>query len=234
MPESVDERKGLYMNSDNNQPRAVLWDMDGTLIDSMPYHWEAWDDVLAPLGIHFSVESFRPTIGWRNEEIVRDFLKLDRPAAEIERILLSKEERYRSILRERGLPLLPGVERWLIELRRDGWRHAIVTSAPRLNVEATVFATQLAQLVDTIVCAEDVERGKPFPDPFLLAADRLNVRPDRCIVVEDAPAGLEGARRAGMKSIGVLTTHRELDAGCVVTTLEELTDKDFENLVKNE
>ena len=72
------------MNSSNNQPRAVLWDLDGTLIDSMAYHWEAWNDVLQPLGYHFSVESFAPTIGLRNEDIVRDFLKIDRPQSDID------------------------------------------------------------------------------------------------------------------------------------------------------
>lgn len=223
------------MNSSDNQTRsaarAVLWDLDGTLIDSMPYHWKAWNDVLAPLGFHFTAEEFVPTMGLRNHEILRDFLKLDWPAAEIEQIMLAKEERYRSIMRERGLPLLPGVERWLIDLRRDGWRHAIVTSAPRGNVEATVCATHLDRLVDTIVCADDVTRGKPFPEPFLLAADRLSVDPARCIVVEDAPAGLDGGRRAGMKSIGVLTTHAALEADCVVRSLTDLDRTVFETLI---
>jgi beta-phosphoglucomutase family hydrolase len=224
------------MNSGNNQTyatRAVLWDLDGTLIDSMPYHWEAWNDVLQPLGYHFSVEHFKPTIGLRNEEIVRDFLKLDRPAAEIEQIVLSKEERYRSILRERGLPLLPGVEHWLMTLRAGGWRHAIVTSAPRLNVEATVFATHLDRAMDTIVCAEDVINGKPHPEPFLLAADRLGVAPAHCIVVEDAPAGLNGARAAGMKSIGVLTTHATLEADCVVSSLADLAENAFDHVLRS-
>jgi len=219
------------MNSSNNQTQAVLWDLDGTLIDSMPYHWEAWNDVLQPLGYHFSVESFLPTIGLRNEEIVRDFLKIDRPTAEIEQIVLAKEVRYRSILRERGLPLLPGVEHWLKTLRVDGWQHAIVTSAPRLNVEATMFATHLDQLVDTIVCAEDVINGKPHPEPFLLAADRLGAAPAHCIVVEDAPAGLNGARAAGMKTIGVLTTHAALEANEVVKSLADLAEDAFDHVL---
>lgn len=219
------------MNSSNNQTQAVLWDLDGTLIDSMPYHWEAWNDVLQPLGYHFSVESFLPTIGLRNEEIVRDFLKIDRPTAEIEQIVLDKEVRYRSILRERGLPLLPGVEHWLKTLRADGWQHAIVTSAPRLNVEATMFATHLDQLVDTIVCAEDVINGKPHPEPFLLAADRLGAAPAHCIVVEDAPAGLNGARAAGMKTIGVLTTHAALEANEVVKSLVDLAEDAFDHVL---
>src|SRR5512147_735682 len=161
------------MNSSNNQPRrlarAVLWDLDGTLIDSMPYHWEAWNETLSPLGYHFSVDSFMPTIGLRNEEIIRDHLKIDRSAAEIEQLLLTKEERYRAIVRERGLPLLAGVQAWLTWLKAQQWRQAIVTSAPRDNVLAIQQATDLEAFMDTIICAEDVARGKPYPDPFLLA-----------------------------------------------------------------
>lgn len=219
------------MNSSNNQPRAVLWDLDGTLIDSMPYHWQAWNDVLQPLGYHFSVESFLPTIGLRNEEIVRDFLKLDRPTGELERLVLAKEERYRVILREQGLTLLPGVDDWLTRLTAAGWRHAIVTSAPRLNVAATMRVSDLDRRVDLIVCAEDVLNGKPHPEPFLLAADRLGVDPARCIVVEDAPPGLKGARRAGMKTIGVLTTHAALEADRVVKSLVDLAGDAFEQLM---
>lgn len=222
------------MNPSNNQPRAVLWDLDGTLVDSMPYHWEAWNDTLAPLGYHFSVESFKPTIGLRNEEIVRDFLKLDQPQAEIEQIVQSKEERYRAILLERGLDLLPGVEHWIAQLAAEGWRHAVVTSAPHLNVEAVMHATHLESLIQTIVCAEDVEHGKPDPQPFRLAAERLGLPSARCLVVEDAPAGLTAARRAGMKTIGVLTTHVTLEADIVVKSLEDLTPEAFENMMSAE
>ena len=81
-----------------------------------------------------------------------------------------------------------------------------------------------------IICAEDVERGKPYPDPFLRAADRLGVSPANCVVIEDAPAGLEGARHAGMRTIGVLTTHKTLDADVVVKTLEDLSPDIFEKI----
>jgi HAD superfamily hydrolase (TIGR01509 family) len=219
------------MNSTNNQPRAVLWDLDGTLIDSMPYHWQAWQDVLEPLGYHFTPEQFAPSIGLRNDEIVRDVLKLDRPRPEIEHIVESKEIRYRAIVRERGLIMLPGVQHWLTQLKAGGWRQAIVTSAPRLNVKAILAVIDLDQIIDTIICAEDVMRGKPDPQPFELAAARLSVPPDRCIVIEDAPAGLEGARRASMKSIGVLTTHSSLQADCVVKSLADLPSGAFDALL---
>jgi len=219
------------MNSTNNQPRAVLWDLDGTLIDSMPYHWQAWQDVLEPLGYHFTPEQFEPSIGLRNDEIVHDVLKLNRPRPEIEHIVESKEIRYRAIVRERGLIMLPGAQHWLTQLKADGWRQAIVTSAPRLNVEAILTAIDLTAIVDAIVCAEDVTRGKPDPQPFELAAARLGVPPERCIVIEDAPAGLEGARRAGMKTIGVLTTHLHLEADCVVKSLADLPSGAFDALL---
>jgi beta-phosphoglucomutase len=219
------------MNSSNNQLRGVLWDLDGTLIDSMPYHWQAWRENLEALGYHFTLETFKPTIGLRNEEIVNDVLKLNLSREALEQLLQAKEQRYRRILRERGLPLLPGARRLLSDLKSQGWRQAIASSAPRLNVEAVLQATDLGEWMDAIVCAEDVTRGKPEPEPFLLAATRLAVQPDHCLVVEDAPVGLEGARRAGMQSIGVLTTYGELQAGYVVKSLEDLTVDTFEKLL---
>ena len=221
------------MNPTNNQTRAVLWDMDGTLIDSMPYHVEAWTELLEPLGYHFAPEQLLKTFGLRNEEIVRDHLKLDRPQAELQRLIEEKEERYRRLVSERGLALLPGARRWLDDLKAADWPQAIVSSAPRLNMAAVLQGTHLGDFMDTIVCAEDVERGKPYPDPFLLAAERLGIRPQRCIVVEDAPAGLEGARRAGMKTIGVLTTHEALEADVVVESLQDLSWETIENVIRD-
>ncbi len=222
------------MNPTNNQLRAWLWDMDGTLIDSMPYHVEAWTEVLEPLGYHIAPEQLLKTFGLRNEEIVRDHLKLDRPQDELQRLIEEKEERYRRLVGERGLALLPGARRWLDDLKAADWQQAIVSSTPRQNMTAVLQGTRLGDFMDTIVCAEDVERGKPFPDPFLLAAERLGVRPQGCIVVEDAPAGLEGARRAGMKTIGVLTTHEVLEADVVVQSLQDLTWETIENVTRDE
>jgi beta-phosphoglucomutase family hydrolase len=221
------------MNPTNNQPRAWLWDMDGTLIDSMPYHVEAWTEVLGPLGYHFAPEQLLKTFGLRNEEIVRDHLKLDLPYAELQHLIEEKEECYRQLVSERGLALLPGARRWLDDLKAADWQQAIVSSAPRQNMTAVLQGTRLGDFMDTIVCAEDVERGKPFPDPFLLAAERLGVRPQGCIVVEDAPAGLEGARRADMKTIGVLTTHEVLEADVVVQSLQDLSWETIENVIRD-
>lgn len=212
-------------------PRAVLWDMDGTLLDSAEYHWLSWREILASERFELAHEQFVATFGQRNDTILRDWLGADLPIDEIERIGAAKEARYRELVRSSGITLLPGVERWLKQLRADGWRQAIASAAPRANVEAIVAALDIAAYFDAISSAEDVQRGKPDPQVFLVAAERVDVAPARCIVVEDAPAGLLGAQRGGMRAIGVRSSHAELQADIVVDTLAELMDDAFERLL---
>ncbi|HJZ49223.1 MAG TPA: HAD family phosphatase, partial [Roseiflexaceae bacterium] len=130
-----------------------------------------------------------------------------------------------------GITLLPGVGRWLKRLKSDGWRQAIASAAPRLNVEAIMAALGIEDYFDAITSAEDVQRGKPDPQVFLIAAERVGVPPPRCVVVEDAPAGIEGAHRAGMRAIGVRSSHPELKADIVVDTLAELPDDALDRLL---
>ena len=212
-------------------PRAVLWDMDGTLLDSAEYHWLSWRDTMAAEKADFSYEYFIKTFGQRNDTILRDLFGPGLPPAEVDRIAAAKEALYRKLVRERGVRPLPGVERWLRRLRETGWRQAVASSAPRLNVDAILAALGIAQLFDAVTSAEDVTRGKPDPQVFLTAAARLGVAPDRCVVVEDAPAGVEGARRGGMRAIGVRSSHKELRADVVVDSLDELPDDAFDRLI---
>ena len=143
----------------------------------------------------------------------------------------TKEACYRTLVRKRGIELLPGAELWLKRLRASDWRQALVTSAPRANVAAMVEVLGLAEYFDAIVVAEDVQRGKPDPQVFLLAAEQLGVPTYRCVVVEDAAAGVEGARNAGMRSIGVGAKHAELGASLTVSSLVELPEDVFEELL---
>jgi beta-phosphoglucomutase len=116
-------------------------------------------------------------------------------------------------------------------LHADGWAQAVASSAPRLNIEVVLQAMGMAGLFETTVSAEDVERGKPDPQVFLSAASRLGVPPERAIVVEDAAAGIEAARRAGMRSIAVVRDGRHLPAGLVVRSLEDLPQDAFTRLL---
>lgn len=218
---------------DNQVPerRGVLWDVDGTLIDSGDYHWLAWHETMAAEGFDLSRDRFAATFGWRNDAILRDWLGADLTAAEIARIGDLKEARYRELMAERGVQPLPGVRRWLAALAAAGWRQAVASSAPRLNVEAILAALEIAHFFEAITSAEDVQRGKPDPQVFLVAAEKLGIAPERCIVVEDAPAGVEGGRRAGMATVGVLWSHAELSADLVVRTLDELPPDAFDRLL---
>jgi HAD superfamily hydrolase (TIGR01509 family) len=211
---------------------GVLWDLDGTLIDSAGHHWIAWRDTLAAIGRTVTEAQFARTFGKRNDEILRDLFGDGLDPAWVEEVSESKESTYRRILRERGLGLLPGAEAWLVRLGARGWRQALASSAPPKNIEAAFDALRLDRFLRTIVSADEVGRGKPDPAIFLEAARRIGVLANRCVVVEDAPAGLEGARRAGMRSIGVLSDHHpRLEADLVVPSLAALPDEAFDGLL---
>jgi HAD superfamily hydrolase (TIGR01509 family) len=212
-------------------PRAVLWDMDGTLLDSADYHWLAWRETLASERYDLTHAQFIATFGQRNDTILRGWLGADLSLDAIERIGGAKEARYRELIRASGIALLPGVDGWLRRLKDDGWRQAIASAAPRLNVEAIMAALGIEAYFDAISSAEDVQRGKPDPQVFLVAAERVGAPPARCVVVEDAPAGLEGARRGGMRAIGVRSSHADLHADFVVDTLAELPGDAFDRLI---
>jgi beta-phosphoglucomutase len=218
------------MTRSNNSSRAVLWDVDGTMIDSSEYHWLSWREALANENYPLRREQFNATFGQRNDEILRGYFSDHIGAGEIARIGEAKESAYRALVRSRGIELLPGVSRWLENLRASGWQQAMASSAPRLNLEAIIEALDLSSYFDAIVSAEDVTRGKPDPQVFLVAAGKLDLAPSSCVVIEDAPAGIEAGRRAGMKVIGVLTSRDELDADIVVRTLDELSDNAFDGL----
>jgi beta-phosphoglucomutase len=211
-------------------PRAVLWDMDGVLVDSAEYHYAAWREALAREGVDLSYDAFRATFGQRNDTILRYLLGPDLPDSEVARIGDLKESLYRELVQTRGITPLSGVLDWLARLRDQGWRQAIASAAPRANVDAIVRALGIAHYFGAITSSEDVTRGKPDPQVYLTAAQRLGVPPARCVVVEDAPAGVEGARRAGMRCIGVTSTHPHLDADLVVAALSDLPADSFEKL----
>jgi HAD superfamily hydrolase (TIGR01509 family) len=210
--------------------RAVLWDLDGTLVDSEDYHWRSWQHALSLDGVRVTYDDFKATFGQRNEGILRGWLGRDASLDRINRIADAKEVEYRRLAAAHGLLPLPGAAEWLVRLRAGGWKQAVASSAPRLNVDVMLGALGLVAYFDVIVASEDVTRGKPEPDVFLTAAARLGVSPQRCVVVEDAPAGIEAARRAGMPSVGVSRT-TTLPADVFVCSLDELADDAFDGLM---
>jgi HAD superfamily hydrolase (TIGR01509 family) len=205
--------------------------MDGTLIDSEEFHWIAWRNTLADEGITITREQFLATFGQRNDSIIPQWLGAAATPERVATIGNAKEEFYRQLIRENGISALPGVESWLHRLQRDGWLQAIASAAPLANIEVVLQSLSATNIFQAIVSAEDVHNGKPDPEVYLLAASRLGVMPERCIVVEDAAAGIEGARRAHMRSIGVSRNPKPLAADIAVQSLEQLSPDAFDTLI---
>ncbi len=184
---------------------AVLFDMDGTLIDSMPLHHRSWQLWHAELGLDFDEAGFfEATAGRTNREILGDLFP-ERSADEIGRLADRKEALYRELALQ-SLQLIAGAAEVCTAARARGLKVAVCTAAPRANIAVAFERFGMAQWVDTVTCPEDGLRGKPHPDIFLAAAQRLGVAPAACLVFEDAPLGIEAARRAGMAAVALTTT----------------------------
>jgi beta-phosphoglucomutase len=181
-------------------------------------------------GVELSYAQFLASFGQKNDRILAGWLGPETAAERVQRIGDAKEALYRDLARREGIVALPGADAWVRRLRTDGWRQAIASSAPRANVDVMLEAVRLLPFIDAVVSAEDVSRGKPDPEVFLAAASRLGVAPSRCVVVEDAAAGIEAGRRAGMKTIGV-NAGAPLDADISVHSLDELPIDTFERLL---
>jgi beta-phosphoglucomutase len=186
--------------------RAVIFDMDGTLVDNMRFHAEAWLTVAQKLGSTLTVESFeREYAGKKNEELIPLLSEAPLSEAEIARIAEEKEQLYRAAYAPHMAPLA-GFSELVAALRVQGIKLLVATAAPRPNRDFTFEGLKLHDVFDAVVGAEDVTRGKPSPDIFLRAAELAGEPPSACLVVEDAINGVRAGRAAGMDVVAVLTT----------------------------
>ena len=203
---------------------GVIFDWDGVVIDSHDQHEQAWFRLADELGRPLTRELFDQSFGMRNDLIIPGVFGWADPDddARIQELGARKETLYREILRESSIEPLPGVRDLLRELQSAGIPTAVGSSTERLNVQTVMEIAGLSEFFAAIAAAEDAENGKPAPDVFLAAARKIGRAPGNCVVLEDAPVGLEAAFRAGMRSIGIAATHplESLDADLVVETLD--------------
>jgi HAD superfamily hydrolase (TIGR01509 family) len=215
------------------QTYAVLWDLDGVICDSADLHYLSWVEALNEHGIPFSRQVFNQTFGMNNTGVIKQLL--GDPAPELlEAISGRKEILFRQALPGHLSPL-PGVEEWLERLSMQGISMAVASSAPLANILLALDELGLRLYFEAIVSVAG-RQGKPDPLVFLEAAEKLKMPPERCIVIEDALAGLEAARRAGMRCIAVTTTNPAealQGADLVVERLDLLPDNIFQRLVRS-
>jgi beta-phosphoglucomutase family hydrolase len=204
---------------------AAIFDWDGVVIDSSRQHERGWEMLAAEQGRVLPPGLFKRSFGMKNDCVIRDLLGWTTDLERIQQLSLRKEVLYRELIQGDRIHPLPGVVSWLSELRAAGVPCAIGSSTPRRNIECVIDALNLRAFFAATVAAEDVTHGKPHPEVFLAAASRLGVSPRRCVVFEDAHVGIEAARTAGMKVVGIATTHPSESlrtADRVVDRLDEL------------
>jgi len=217
---------------------AAIWDVDGTLVDTAEMHFAAWADLAAEIGRPFTRADFAATFGRRNPEIIRALFDAKASDAKVADLGERKEVKYREAARRAGVELLPGAGALLRGLRELGWPQSIASSAPRANLEMILDLTATREYFAVVVSAEDTQRGKPDPQVFQLAAERVGMPAPRCVVFEDAVSGVEAARAAGMKCVAVrfvghhpVQSLRDAGADRVVDSLTDVSAGDVARLL---
>ena len=209
-----------------NLPLAILWDMDGVLVDTGQAHLTAWRETLAQYGKHYSNEEFKATFGMNNASILRYVFGKDLDPGFVREVGDSKEVMFREIIKS-GVRPLPGVLVWLEWFRTHSLKQAVASSAPCENIDALVDALGIRPFFDAIVSGAELP-GKPRPDVFLKAARLVGIPPKDCLVIEDAVPGVQAARNAGMKCVAITTTNPAeglQQADLVLSDLTELTEQ---------
>jgi beta-phosphoglucomutase len=184
---------------------GVIFDMDGVLVDSADAHFESWRRLGRELGIDITRRQFEETFGRQNRDIIPIRFGVT-DAARIATLADRKEQLYRDCVRSNP-PIVDGAVALVRGLHAAGARLAVGSSGPRENIELMLRAMTVAHHFDVVVSADDVARGKPDPEVFALACERLGVAAGRCVVIEDAPAGVDAARRAGCRCVAVMMHH---------------------------
>ncbi len=214
---------------------AVIFDMDGVLIDSYEAHFQSWIDLARETGKKFNREDFTWAFGRTSRETVVKYWGSDLSPERVAQLDDRKEELYRVIIADK-LPVMPGVMALMDDLHRNGFKMAVGSSGPPENVYVTVDQLGRSRF-DAIVTGKDVKKGKPNPEVFLTAAKKLGLEPNHCAVIEDAPAGIAAAKAAGMVAIGMTSTGRTrtelVAADVIVGTLTELNADKIRGLIES-
>ena len=215
------------------EPTLAIFDHDGVLVDSLDLHQQAWLELGRCENLHLTTEFIHETFGMTNPSIFRQLLGDDIAEAEMARLGGIKEVCYRAAA-SGVIGLMAGVRELLDGLTAEGVRLAIGSSGVLPNLELTVAECGLTGRFAAIASLEDIRRGKPDPEVFLVAAKKSGVSPSRSVVFEDAPVGIQAAKAAGMWAVGVGTTHplESLLAAGADEVVATLVDYRVTNLVR--
>jgi beta-phosphoglucomutase len=219
-----------------NNHMGVIFDLDGVLVDSGWAHKQSWYDLAEKEGLSMTDEFFFNTFGMQNYQIIPILIGRNASQDEVNRLSDWKEQRYREIIAKKLVPA-EGAKELLGDLKSEGFLLAVGSSAPRANLELVLNCTDLWDYFNAYVTGQDVTKGKPAPDTFLKAAEKLSLDSGSCIVVEDAVQGVEAGKAAGMPVVAVTTTRNRVDlagADIIIDSLAQIQARQFIELLRNQ
>jgi beta-phosphoglucomutase len=211
------------------QTSAVIFDMDGVIVDNMKYHKRAWEMFLEKYAPDIDVEEFSKHFGMVNKDLLKIVFQREISDEEESRFGEEKEALYREIYAEDVAPT-GGLVDFLQELKENSVKAAVASAAPKVNVDFVFEKTGLRQYFDVSIDATDVTRGKPDPEIYLKVAEKLNCPPEACLVFEDSMPGVQAGRNAGMKVIGVATSHPADKLKETEFVIKDFTEINFETV----
>lgn len=215
--------------------KAVIFDMDGVIVDSEPLHFEIDKRILRKCGVDADDEILLPYVGVSNPDMWKDLkMKYDLPMS-VDELLKLQSDLKTEVFSEPGPEAIDGIKELLTDLKQNNIISVVASSSSRAFIEAILNITHIREFFVDIFSGEEVERGKPFPDIFLKAAETLEVTPEECIVIEDSGKGIMGALAAGMKCVGYANPNsgpQDLSgASSIVHSIRELDYEYLKNIV---
>jgi len=218
------EQKGEILSKFGNL-KAVIWDMDGVIVDSGPIHFDSWHNTLEQYSLSVSEADLRRMFGMTSPEVIKILFGNEVTEEFVAQLCEEKELLFREAIQENA-QYIPGVEYWLNEFKQSGIKQAIASSGSQENIDAVLDTLSTRFYLDAVVSGKDMP-SKPDPHVFIEAAKQLCVEPKNCLVIEDAIAGVAGAKSAGMKCLALTTTNHaeELEnADLILKNLESLSE----------
>ncbi|MGJ1268083.1 HAD family hydrolase [Sphingobacterium spiritivorum] len=215
---------------------AVIFDMDGVICHTNPYHAKAFEAFFNKYNIESSEQEFQDHMyGKHNSYIMSYFFKRPVEGEELLRLEFEKEDMFRQIYKSEIMPIARFPE-FLDELKQEGFKTAVATSAPKANLDLIVEGLQFGPKMESMLSSENVTKHKPDPQVYLLTAERLGIDPSQCLVFEDSYSGISAALNAGMKVVGVLSSHtREQLPPCdaYISDYTEITAQKVKELINS-
>jgi beta-phosphoglucomutase family hydrolase len=213
---------------------AVIFDLDGVIVDNMRYHKKAWEIFIRKHAPGLKIEDVAQHFGKTNDDLMSFIFGRRMTAEEVGPWSEEKEGLYREIYAQDMAPL-PGLLKLLKRLKKKGIRTVIATSAPKENADFVLDGLNIRSWFDAVVDASEVKKGKPDPEIYLKAAQKVGCLPEACVVFEDSLPGIDAGRSAGMKVIGVATTlpqDKLKDTELVIRDFREITQAVLAKLIK--